>query len=90
MLYLLVAVPFALNLPEYIDTVVVPKCSAHLVVIHRQMVLLYAPESGETGRIDDLEYTGLPALPRNVVSISLRGVVQQLLQEVPEKSAVCK
>ena len=78
----------ALHLPQYIDAIIVAESAAHLVVVHRQMVLLDAPESGEARGIDDLEYAGLSALPRYVVGVALRRVVQQLLQKVPEQSAV--
>lgn len=80
----------ALDFSQNVDAVVVAESPAHLVVVHGEVIFLYAPEPRETGRVDDLEDPGLPALPRDVVCVSLRGVVQQLLQEVPEQSAIWK
>lgn len=37
--------PFALDFSKYVNAVIVTQSSAHLVVIHRQMILLDAPES---------------------------------------------
>lgn len=54
------------------------------------MILLYAPEPSQSRWIDDLEHSRLPALPRDVVGIPLRGVVQELLQKVPEKPTILK
>lgn len=75
---------FTLDFSQNVDAIVVTKSAAHLVVIHGQVIFLNAPESGETGWIDDLEDTGFPAFPRDIVCVSLRRVVEQLLQEVPE------
>lgn len=55
--HLLVAVSLPLDLPEYVDPVVVAQGPRHLVVVHRQVVLLDTPETGQTSRINDLEHT---------------------------------
>lgn len=86
---LLVTVTLSLDLSEYVDAVVVAQSTAHLVVVHRQMILLDAPEPRQARGVDDFEDTRFPALPRYVVCVPLRRVVEQLLQEVPEQSAVC-
>lgn len=67
---------FALYFSKYVHAVIVTQSSAHFVVIHREMILLDAPEPREARRIDDLEHTGLPILPRDVMSVPLRGFVQ--------------
>lgn len=76
--------PFALHLPQDVDTVVVPQCPGHFVVVHREVVLLFAPQFGQSSRVDDLEDAGVTALPRNVAAVALGRIVQQLLQEVPQ------
>ena len=85
---LLVAMTFTLNFSENIDSIIISQSSAHLVIVHAQMVLLNAPESGQTSRINNLEHACLLVLPLDVGSVSLSGVVQELLQEVPEQSSV--
>ena len=35
--------PLSLDFPENVDAVVVSQCPGHLVVVHRQVVLLNAP-----------------------------------------------
>lgn len=87
---LLVTMSLALDLSENVDSIIVTERSAHFVVIHREMVLLNAPESGETRRIHNFEDTGFSALPCNIVRVSLRRVVEQLLQKVPKQSTICK
>lgn len=82
--YLLVTVPLALDLPQNVDSVVVPQRARHLVVVHGKMVLLDAPQLGQSRRIDNFEHARIPILPRNVTGVPLGGVVQQLLEEVPE------
>lgn len=79
---------FPLNLTQNIHAVVVPKSPAHFVVIHGEMILLYPPKSRQSRRIDDFEHPCIPAFPRDVMCIPLRGVVQKLLQEIPEKSTI--
>ena len=85
---LLVAVPLSLDLSEYVDPVVVPQRPRHLVVVHGEVVLLDAPQLGQPRRVDDLEHPGLLFLPRDVGGVAARGVVEQLLQEVPQEAAV--
>lgn len=75
---------FALDFSKYIHTVIVTQGSAHLVVIHRQMILLNAPQPRQPRWIDDLEHAGFPTLPRDVVRVPLIGIIQQLLEEVPK------
>ena len=85
---LLVAMTFTLNFSENIDSIIISQSSAHLVIVHAQMVLLNAPEPGQTSRINNLEHACLLVLPLDVGSVPLSGVVQELLQEVPEQSSV--
>ena len=85
---LLVAMTFTLNFSENIDSIIISQSSAHLVIVHAQMVLLNAPEPGQTSRINNLEHACLIVLPLDVGSVPLSGVVQELLQEVPEQSSV--
>ena len=70
---------FALNFSQNVDSIIISESSTHLVVVHAQMVLLNAPEPGKSGRIDDLEHTGLLVLPLDVGGVPLAGVVQKLL-----------
>jgi hypothetical protein len=79
----------ALDLPQYVDAVVVAQGPTHLVVVHGEMILLDAPEPSQARGVDDFEDPGVPALPRDVVGVTLRGIVEQLLEKVPEQSAVC-
>lgn len=48
------------------------------------MILLDAPQFGQSGRIYDFEHARFPILPRYVVRVPLGGVVEQLLQKVPQ------
>ena len=80
--------PLSLDLPQNVDSVVISESATHLVVVHAQMVLLNAPESGQAGRVDNLEHPGLLVLPLDVGGVALARVIQQLLQEVPEQSPV--
>lgn len=52
-----------------------PERSAHLVIIHTQVILLDAPQPGQTGRVGDLEHARLLALPLDVGRVPLAGVV---------------
>lgn len=88
--YVLVTVAFSLHLPQDIDPIIVPQRPRHLVVVHRQVVLLDAPQFREPGRVDDLKNARLPVLPRDIIRVPLRRVVQELLQEIPQKTPVCK
>ena len=85
---LLVAVSLSLDLPQDVDSVVVAECPAHLVIVHAQMIFLNAPEPGQAGWINNLEDSGLLVLPLDVWGVSLAGIVQQLLQKVPEEPPV--
>jgi hypothetical protein len=80
----------ALDLPQDVHAVVVTKGTRHLVVVHRQMILLDSPEFRKSCWIDDLENSSVAALPRDVIAVALLMIVQQLLKEVPQKSAVWK
>lgn len=82
-LYLLVAMSFSLNFSEDVHPVVVAQGAGHLVVVHGEVILLDAPELGQTSGIHYLEHAGVVALPRDVVGVTLAGVVKQLLEEVP-------
>ena len=73
--HLLIAVALSLHLPQDVDSVVVPQSSAHLVVVHAQMILLNAPESGQAGRVDNLEHPGLLVLPLDVGGVPLARVI---------------
>lgn len=48
------------------------------------MVLLDAPEFGEAGGVDDFENAAFVVLPRDVAGVALVGVVEELLEEIPE------
>ena len=52
------------------------------------MIFLNAPEPGQTGRVDNFEDSCLLVLPLNVGGVSLPGIVQRLLQKVPEQPPV--
>ena len=80
--------PLSLDLPQNVDSVIISESSAHLVIIHAQMILLNAPEPGQAGRVDDLEDAGLLVLPLDIRGVPLTWVVQQLLQEVPEQATI--
>ena len=80
--------PLALDLPQDVDSVVVSERARHLVVVHRQVVLLNAPKLGQAGRVHDLEHPGLLVLPGDVAGVALARIVQQLLKEVPEQPTV--
>ena len=84
----LVAVALSLHLPQDVDSVVISQCSTHLIIVHAQMIFLNAPEPGQPGRVNDFEDSRLLVLPLYVGGVSLPGVVQQLLQEVPEQPPV--
>lgn len=83
-LILLVTVSLALNFSQDVHSVVISQCTRHFVVIHRQMVLLNAPELCEASWVHDFKDAGVAALPGNIVAISLLVVVQKLLKEVPK------
>ena len=80
--------PLALDLPEYVDSVVVAQRPRHLVVVHGEVVLLDAPQLGQPRRVHDLEHARLLVLPRDVGRVPPRRVVQELLQEVPQQPPV--
>lgn len=66
----------ALHLPKNVDSVIVTQCPGHLVVVHRQMIFLYAPKFGQTWRIDNLEHTHLLIFPCYEAGETLMGIVQ--------------
>jgi hypothetical protein len=72
---LLVTVSFTLHLPEDVYPVIVTQGSGHLVVIHGQVVLLYAPQFGKTRGIDNLENSHFLVFPRYEAGETLMGVV---------------
>ena len=80
--------PLSLHLPQYIDPIVVSEGPRHLVVVHGEVVLLDAPQLGQTRGVHYLEDPGVLVLPLDVSGVPLVGVVQQLLQEVPQQAAV--
>ena len=86
---LLVAVSLSLDFAKNVYSVIISQRSRHLVVVHRQVVLLNAPQLGQPGRVDDLEHTRLLVLPRDVACVALALIVEQLLQKVPEQTTVC-
>lgn len=47
----------ALDLAQNVHPVVVSEGPRHLVVIHRQVILLDAPQFGQTWRVDNFEHT---------------------------------
>uniref|UniRef100_A0A182QT81 Uncharacterized protein n=1 Tax=Anopheles farauti TaxID=69004 RepID=A0A182QT81_9DIPT len=86
--HLLVAVTFTLYLTQDVDAVVVAQGTRHLVVVHREVVLLLAPQLRQPGGIDDLKHARIAALPRDVAAVPLARIVQELLQKVPQQAAV--
>ena len=80
--------PLSLDFSENVDAVVVSKRSGHLVVVHGQMILLDSPQLGQPCGIDNLEDPRLLVLPGDVAGVPLLGVVEQLLQKVPQQPAV--
>lgn len=53
------------------------------------MILLDAPEPRKSRGVNDFKYPRFPTFPRDVVRIPLRGIVQKLLQKIPQKSTIC-
>ena len=78
----------SLHLPQDVDSVVISQCSTHLIIVHAQMIFLNAPEPGQSGRVNNFEDSRLLVLPLDVGGVSLPGIVQQLLQKVPEQPPV--
>jgi len=81
-------VALSLDLAQNIHAVVVAQSSRHLVVVHGKVVFLDTPQFGQTGRVDNLEDAGVTALPGNVAGVPLCGVIEQLLQKVPQKATI--
>ena len=54
------------------------------------MILLNAPQLRQSCWIHDLENASVAVLPRYVVGVALRGVVEELLEEVPQQTPICK
>lgn len=79
---------FSLDLPQDVHSVVIPQGTRHLVVVHGQMILLDAPQLSQTRGVHNLEHPSLAVLPRYVTRVPLGGIVQQLLQEVPQQPPV--
>jgi len=52
------------------------------------VILLYAPQLGQTRRVDDLEHAHFLIFPRYETGETLMGVVEQLLQEIPQETTV--
>jgi len=77
-------VPFSLDLPKDVDSIVIAKSSAHLIIVHRQMVLLDSPKTCQSRWVDYLKDARLYVLPRYKTAVSLTWVIQQLLQKVPQ------
>jgi hypothetical protein len=48
------------------------------------MILLDAPQFGKPRWIYNFEHPGVMVLPCYVVGVTLSGVIQQLLEEVPQ------
>lgn len=42
-IYSLITMPLSLDFPKYVYAIVITQSSAHLVIIHRQMIFLYSP-----------------------------------------------
>jgi len=76
---LLVTVSFALHLPEDVYPVIVTQGSGHFVVVHGQVVLLYAPQFGQTRGVDNLEHSHFLVFPCYEAGETLLAIVQQLL-----------
>ena len=71
--------PLSLHFSKDIDSVVVTQSSAHLVIIHTQMILLDTPQPGQTCWINNLEHTSLFVLPLDVGGVSLTRIIEELL-----------
>lgn len=80
--------PFTLDLPEDVHSVIVTQRAGHFVVVHRQVIFLNAPQFGQTRWIDDLEHAHLLVFPRYEAGETLMRVVQQLLEKIPQETTV--
>ena len=78
----------SLHFTQDIDAVIVAQSSRHLVVIHGRVVLLNAPKTGQPGGVGNFENARFSVLPGDVVRIALRRIVEQLLEEIPQQTAV--
>jgi len=54
------------------------------------MILLDAPQLGQTGGIDNLKDARITAFPGYQIAVLLIAIIQQLLQKVPKQAAICK
>jgi len=81
-------VPFALNFSQDINTIIIPQSPGHFVIVHTEVVLLDAPQTGEPSWVDDFEDAGLSVAPRDKPGVLLVLVVEQLLEEVPQQASV--
>lgn len=75
----LIAMPFALHLAQNIDAIIITQGTRHFVIVHRQMILLDAPQLGQAGGIDNLKDAGVSALPGDEIAVLLVAIVKQLL-----------
>lgn len=66
----------ALNLPQDVHAVIISQSTRHLVVVHRQVVLLDAPKFRQTRWVDDLEDSCVTALPCDIIAVALLVIVQ--------------
>lgn len=81
---------FSLDLSQDVHSVVIPQGTRHLVIVHRQVILLNTPQLCKTRRIHNLENATFSVLPRYITRVPLSRIVQQLLQKVPQQPAIWK
>lgn len=64
-----------------------PKCSAHGLIVHVRLVLVFAPQFGNSLGVDQLENALIPLHPLDVPGTGVF-VLQQLQQELPQIGGV--
>lgn len=52
------------------------------------MVLLYSPQTGKAGWVHYLEYPSFHILPGDEAAIPLCGIVEELLEKIPQQAPV--
>ena len=65
----------ALDFSQNVDSVIISERARHLIVVHRQVIFLNAPEFGQPRGVDDFKHTRVFVFPSDIRSISLLGVV---------------
>lgn len=67
----------------------IPEGSAHGLIVHVRLVLVFAPEFGHGLRVDQLEDALLPLCPLNVFGAGVP-ILQKVQQKLPQVGAVYK